>query len=76
MSFPSQPLKVNNLRAELEAEFGRYMSYPQAAEVTTASVRTLKRLTESGELPCYTVGRTRTMRLRTADVAALIRQVA
>lgn len=76
MSFPRPPVTVNNLRAELESEFGRYMSYPQAAEITTASVRTLKRLTAAGELPCFTIGRTRTLRLRTADVAALIRRVA
>ncbi|MGD8214040.1 helix-turn-helix domain-containing protein [Aestuariimicrobium sp. Y1814] len=64
------------MRDELESEFGRYLTYPQAAQVTTASVRTLKRLTQAGELPCYQIGRTRTLRLRTADVAALIRQVA
>lgn len=65
-----------DLAAELKAEYGRYMTYPQAAEATTVSVRTLKRLTANGELPCYTVGRSRTLRLEVADVANLIRQVA
>ncbi|MGA4670057.1 helix-turn-helix domain-containing protein [Propionibacteriaceae bacterium Y1923] len=66
----------NTLRAELEKEFGRYVTYPQAAEITTASVRTLKRLTAAGELPCYQIGRARVLRVKTADVAALIKQVA
>lgn len=62
--------------ATLEAEYGRFVSYPQAATITSASVRTLKRLTAAGDLPCYSVGRSRTLRLRTADVASLIRRVA
>lgn len=66
----------NTLRAELEAEFGRWISYPQAAEITTASVRTLKRLTQAGDLPCFRIGRARVLRLRTADVANLIERVA
>ncbi|MEA5120994.1 MAG: helix-turn-helix domain-containing protein [Propionibacterium sp.] len=67
--------KSNDL-AELTEQYGRFVTYPQAAEITTASVRTLKRLTAAGELPCYQVGRTRTLRLKTSDVAKLIRRVA
>jgi len=61
---------------ELIAKYGRFVSYPVAAEITTTSVRTLKRLTAAGELPCYQVGRARVLRLKTADVAALVRRVA
>ncbi len=60
----------------LEVEFGRYVSYPQAATITTASVRTLKRLTAAGDLPVYQIGRARVLRLKTADVARLIHRVA
>lgn len=56
--------------------YGMFVGYPEAAELTGVSVRTLKRLTARGELPMYSVGRTRTYRLRTADVVALVRQVA
>lgn len=62
--------------ADLLALHGKFIGYPVAAELTGASIRTLKRLTKSGELPMYTVGRTRTYRLKTADVVALMRQVA
>lgn len=62
--------------AQLTAEYGRLISYAQAAEITTASVRTLKRLTAAGDLPCYRIGRARVLRVRTADVYALIRRVA
>ena len=60
----------------LVTKYGNLVSYPQAAEITSASVRTLKRETADGNLPCYAVGRSRTLRLRTADVAALVRRVA
>lgn len=56
--------------------YGTFVSYPTAAEITTASVRTLKRLTASGQLPCYRIGRTRTLRVKTADLAKLIERVA
>lgn len=55
---------------------GRYITYPVAAAITTASVRTLKRLTAAGELPCYRIGRARVLRVKTEDVAALIERVA
>ena len=62
--------------ADLLALHGKFIGYPVAAELTGASVRTLKRLTKNGELPMYAVGRTRTYRLKIADVVALMRQVA
>lgn len=62
--------------ADLEARYGRWMSYPQAATETGSSVRTLKRETEHGGLPCYRIGRARVLRLKTADVAALVERVA
>ena len=48
----------------------------QAAELTGASVRTLKRETQNGRLPCYRVGSARVLRLKTADGYALIERVA
>lgn len=62
--------------AELIDEFGHYISYPQASGITSTSVRTLKRLTQRGELPCYRVGNSRVLRLKTADVARLLVRVA
>lgn len=57
-------------------QYGMFITYPTAAEITTASVRTLKRLTASGQLPCYAVGRSKVLRLKTADVANLMVRVA
>lgn len=70
------PRSDNAELEELIAEYGRYVTYPQAAEITTASVRTLKRMTQRGELPCYRIGRTRTLRVKTRDVFKLIERVA
>lgn len=61
---------------ELIDQYGPFVSYAIAAKITTASARTLKRLTARGQLPCYAIGRTRVLRLKTVDVAALIEQVA
>lgn len=63
-------------RDEVLERYGRYVSYPQAAEITSSSVRTLNRLTAAGELPMFQVGRSRTYRLKTTDVLALIRRAA
>ncbi|MBB1510608.1 hypothetical protein [Tessaracoccus sp. MC1756] len=71
-----QRRKISAEVQELVDQYGLYVSYPTAAKITTASERTLKRLTARGQLPCYTIGRTRVLRLRTADVVALIRRVA
>ena len=49
----------------------RWLSYPEAAEVTTLSVRSLKRLTQAGKLRCYVVGG-KVLRLKASDVEALI----
>lgn len=70
--------KTTNL-VELDAlidKYGRSITYPQAAEITGASVRTLKRETQAGNLPCYRIGSARVLRLKTADVYALIERVA
>lgn len=48
----------------------RWLSYPEAAELTTLSVRSLKRLTQAGKLPCYVVGG-KVLRLKVSDVEAL-----
>lgn len=48
----------------------RWLSYPEAAELSTLSVRSLKRLTAAGKLPCYVVGG-KVLRLKTSDVEAL-----
>lgn len=62
--------------AELQQTYPNLVTYPQAAEITNCSVRTLKRLTASGELPCFAVGRTRTYRLRLVDVVSILHPVA
>ncbi len=61
---------------DLIAKHGTMVSYPVAAEITTVSVRTLKRLSANGDLPVYRIGRSKALRLKTADVAKLIQRVA
>ena len=72
---PDRGIPAGELAALVE-EHGRFISYPTAARLTSASVRTLKRLTADGQLPCYHIGRTRTLRVKTKDVLALIVRVA
>ena len=62
--------------ADIIAKYGRFVSHPQAAEITTASLRTLRRATAAGDLPAYRIGRARVLRLKTEDVVALIERVA
>jgi len=54
-----------------DAERPRWLSYPEASELCTLSVRSLKRLTQAGKLPCYVIGG-KVLRLKTSDVEALI----
>lgn len=61
--------------AALVEKHGTYVGFPTAAEITTLSVRTLKRLVERGDLPAYRVGRTRAYRLKTADLAAMFERI-
>ena len=49
----------------------RWLTYPEAAELCTLSVRSLKRLTAAGKLRCYVVGG-KVLRLKASDVEALI----
>jgi len=49
----------------------RWLTYPEAAELCTLSVRSLKRLTAAGTLRCYVVGG-KVLRLKASDVEALI----
>lgn len=69
-------LSAPALTDELVELYGRFVSFPQAVEITTVSRRTLERLIEAGDLPVYRIGRARTYRLRTEDVAGLIQRVA
>lgn len=62
--------------AAVAEQLGTFATYQQAAEMLGTSVRTLRRATEAGELPLYRVGRARVLRLRTADVLALVERVA
>lgn len=61
---------------ELEAKYGKFMTYSDVARELAISVRTAKRITADGHLPCYNIGRRRSLRLKTSDVAALVEQVA
>ena len=58
--------------AELIGSYGRFVSYPQAAEITSLSVRSLKRETAAGNLPCYRLGSARVYRLKVEDVACVV----
>ena len=49
----------------------QWLTYPEAAELCTLSVRSLKRLTAAGKLHCYVVGG-KVLRLKASDVEALI----
>ena len=49
----------------------RWLTYPEAAELCTLSVRSLKRLTAAGKLRCYVVGG-KVLRLKASAVEALI----
>ena len=62
--------------AAIAAEHGVFMTFAQAAEVVGVSVRTLKREVAGGHLALYRVGRSRSYRLRTADVIGMIQRVA
>ena len=56
-----------------QSTFGRtskWLSYPEAAELSTLSVLSLKRLTAAGKLPRYVVGG-KVLRLKASDVEAL-----
>ena len=57
-------------------QYPNLVTYPQAEEILNTSVRTLKRLAATGELPVYRVGRTRAYRLRLDDVLGLLKPVA
>ena len=74
-SRPTRNLQDDEAQA-LVAQYGTYCTYLDASEMTTVSVRTLKRETAAGRLPCYRIGHSRTLRLKTVDVVALIRRVA
>ena len=62
---------TNRLTTTAQERRRRWLSYSQAAELSTLSVRSLKRLTAAGKLPCYVVGG-KVLRLKTSDVEALI----
>ena len=49
----------------------RVRSHAEAAELCTLSVRSLKRLTAEGKLPCYVIGGME-LRLKASDIEALI----
>ena len=63
--------RTNKLTPAAREGRRKWLSYSQAAELSTLSVRSLKRLTAAGELPCYVVGG-KVLRLKASDVEALI----
>lgn len=64
------------LLAELTKAYGRYIPPTPAAKAVGTSRRTLERMAERGELPLYRIGRARSYRFRTSDIAALVVRVA
>lgn len=71
----SKPFTVT-FAQELQAKHGTFMTRQDAATELAFSVRTINRLIADGTLHAYQVGRRRSLRLRTTDVAALVEQVA
>lgn len=63
--------RTNKTTAGQQDRKPKWLSYPEAAELCTLSVRSLKRLTQAGKLPCYVVGG-KVLRLKASDVEALI----
>ena len=61
---------------QLIQDHGVYLSVPQAAELVAVSAKTITRMIQRGELHAYQVGKSRIVRVKTADVLDLVRQVA
>lgn len=61
---------------DIREQYPNLVTFPQAETILNTSVRTLKRLAATGELPVYRVGRTRAYRLRLDDVLGLLKPVA
>lgn len=64
------------LLSDLESRYGRFIGIPDAAAEVGTSVRSLKRDIADGVVPLYRIGTRRVLRLKTADVAALVERVA
>lgn len=75
MASKTKPFTVT-FAQELEAKYGKLMTRQDAATELAFSVRTINRMIADGRLHAYQIGRLRSLRLRTADVAALVEQVA
>ena len=76
---PYAPAIVTDDPTDLQtliAKYGVFLRYSVAAEIATVSVRTLKRATDAGALPCYRVGTSGSLRVKTADICKLIVRVA
>jgi len=54
---------------------GRYISLQEAADRLTVDKRTIRRRIADGLLPAYSVAGTRAVRVRVADVEALLVQI-
>lgn len=65
-----------NFAEDFADRYGRFMTRTDAARELAFSVRTINRLIADGELHAYQVGSRRSLRLRTADVAAIVSRVA
>lgn len=63
-------------RQEILDRYGRFVSKSQASEIISCSERTIGRQIEQKLLNLYTVGRSRTLRLKTVEVLALMERVA
>lgn len=57
-------------------QYGHRVGFKAAAKIAGCSERTIRRLVEQGELPCYRVGSARVLRVKTVDVLALVERVA
>lgn len=64
------------LLEDLRQRYGGWMNRPQVAEEFGFSLRTVNRMIAAGELKAYSIGRRRSLRVKTSDVAALVERVA
>ncbi|MDU3726388.1 MAG: hypothetical protein E7G15_07415 [Cutibacterium avidum] len=76
MSRTRPTLAVDPVDRDILDRYGKFITYRTASEITSLSVRTLRRMTDRGDLPAYSAPGTNTMRVRTVDVLALQSRVA
>ncbi len=65
-------METTTLTDEITARHGQFLTYAEAAAELRCSVRTIRREISDGRLPAWRIGNTRVLRVKAADVAALL----